>query len=171
MKGAFMLRIWIAAALSCASFMACAAAVQGVSKPADAVAKAADTLRMAPAANRSPEIALPGLATQKRLEALEPNQIGVSRRDDVDSLPRITESNLQWKAAGGGYAAHLSIVAPDASGLRVGLRFTALARDLEIRVAEMAADGSPRVVATTTGARILKLAQGVFPIVHWTATT
>jgi lysyl endopeptidase len=166
-----MLRIWIAATLSCASFMACGAAVEGVLKPADAVAKAADTLRMAPAANRSPEIALPGLATQKRLETLEPNQIGVSRKDDVDSLPRITESNLEWKAAGGGYAAHLSIVAPDASGLRVGLRFTALARDLEIRVAEMAADGTPRVVATTTGDRLIKLARGVFPIVHWTATT
>jgi hypothetical protein len=165
-----MLRIWIAAVLSCASFVACAAAVEGVAKPAGPAARTADALRMAPSASDL-GIALPPLAAQKRLEALAPNQIGVSRKDDVDALPRITESNLQWHPAGGGYAAHLSIVASDASGMRVGLRFTALTRDLELRVAEMASDGTPRVVATTTGAALTKLAHGVFPIVHWTAST
>jgi hypothetical protein len=166
-----MLRTWIAAALACASFMACAAGVEGVSKPPDAVAKATEVLRLPVSASHSLPIALPALSSQKRLEAREPNQIGVSRKEDLDSLPRVTESSLDWQAADGGYAAHLSVVAPDASGLRVGLRFTAISRDLELRVAELAADGTPRVVATTTGANLIKLARGVFPIVHWTATT
>ena len=166
-----MLRTWIAAALACASFMVCAAGVEGVSKPPDAAAKATDVLRLPLSSSRPSSIALPVLASAKRLEALEPNQIGVSRKDDLDSLPRISESNLDWQAADGGYAAHLSVVAPDASGLRVGLRFTAISPELELRVAEMAADGTARVVATTTGAHLIKLARGVFPIVHWTAST
>jgi lysyl endopeptidase len=166
-----MLRTCIAAILACASFIACAAGVEGVSKPADAVAKAPQALRMAPSTGGFAQIALPARAAQKRLEPLEPNQIGVSRQDDLASLPPVTEATLRWQPADGGYAAHLSIAAPDASGLRVGLRFTALARDIEFRVAEMAADGSPRVVATTVGEHLVKLARGVFPIVHWTAST
>ena len=108
---------------------------------------------------------------QKRLEALAPNQIGVSRKEDVDSQPRITESSLQWQPAEGGFAAHVRIASPGAAGLRVVLRFDALPRDLEIRVAEIAFDGTPRVVALTTGADMIKLARGVFPIAHWTAST
>src|SRR5260221_11308917 len=105
-----MLRTWVAAILACASFMACAAAVEGVSKPADTAAKASQALRMAPSAGgSSAQVALPALAAQKRLEALEPNQIGVSRKDDVASLPRITEASLRWQPADGGYAGHLSI--------------------------------------------------------------
>src|SRR5258708_23300744 len=100
-----MVRSWIAAIVACASFMACAAAVEGVSKPADAVAKAPQALRMTPPAGPTAGIALPALATQKRLEALEPNQIGVSRKDDVAALPRVAESSLRWQRAGGGYAA------------------------------------------------------------------
>jgi len=53
----------------------------------------------------------------------------------------------------------------------VGLAFEALPRDLEIRVAQLAADGSLEVVALTTGAKLIKLARGVMPIEHWTAST
>ncbi|HEY4997577.1 MAG TPA: serine protease, partial [Usitatibacter sp.] len=65
----------------------------------------------------------------------------------------------------------LRVLAPDAVGLRVGLRFTALPRELELRVAQPAPDGAMQVVALTTGAQLLKLARGIFPIMHWTAST
>lgn len=168
-----MSRIWIAAALACASFIACADGVQGVTKPGDrAEAVVIGALRLPLSAATLSRITLPAYASSRKSgEALAPNQIGVSRKEDVDAQPRITESNLRWQPAEGGFAAHVRIVSPDAAGLRVGLRFTALPRELELRVAEIAFDGTPRVVALTTGADIIKLARGVFPVTHWTAST
>ncbi|MGZ5065087.1 MAG: hypothetical protein ACXWG1_06030 [Usitatibacter sp.] len=168
-----MKRIWIAAALACASLAAGAASVEGVMKPGARIDVALGGLRLDASAAVASRLALPGYAasSRKSTEALAPNQIGVSRKADVDAQPRIDESGLRWQAAGVGYAAHLRIVSPDAAGLRVGLRFTALPRELEVRVAEIAPDGTARVVALTTGADMLKLARGVFPIDHWTAST
>ena len=166
---------WLAALMASASLFAVAdGAVPGIEKPADSVAKSVEPLRLKASGVVATRLDLPAMggSRTKSLEgSLAPNQIGVSRREDVEAAPRIDASSLKWQAAAGGFAAHVRIASPGAAGLRVGLRFDALPRDLEIRVAEVAADGSPSVVAVTTGAGIIKLARGVMPIEHWTAST
>jgi lysyl endopeptidase len=165
----------LAALLACASFAAAAAGgVEGFRKPADANVKAVETLRLDASASGAARLALPaiGAAARKSMEGtLAPNQIGVSRRNDVEAQSRIDEASLNWQSAANGFAAQLRITSPEAASLRTGLRFDALPRDLELRVAELAADGTPHVVAFTTGADVIKLARGVMPIEHWTAST
>jgi hypothetical protein len=164
---------WIAVALACASLAASAAGVEGVLKPGDGAARAPIALKLA-VSEAATRLALPAIAesSRKSLEdGLAPNQIGVSRKDDVDRQARITQSSLQWRPAAGGFAAHLRIAAPGAAGLRVGLRFDAVPRELELRVAEAAADGTFQAVASTAGADLIKRARGVYPIEHWTAST
>ncbi len=165
----------VAVLLASASLLAAAdGGVRGIQKPADQGTKAAESLRLRASAIDAARLELPAMsaASRKSLEgALAPNQIGISRRVDVESQPRIGSASLRWQPAGAGYAAHLRIASPGAAGLRAGLRFEALPRDLEIRVAQLEADGSVQVVAMTTGAGILKLARGVLPIEHWSAST
>jgi hypothetical protein len=170
-----MTRYWLAAVLACAWTSAFAAAgVEGVLKPGEPVVKALEPLRLGVSERSTARLALPaiGASARKGLESrLAPNQIGVSRRDDVDAQPAVSQASLRWQASGSGFAAHIRIASPGAAGLRAGLRFEALPRDLELRVAEAAADGSLRVVAMTSGAELLKLARGAYPVEHWTAST
>ena len=149
-------------------------AVQGIQKPASPGAQAAEPLRLKAEGIGAARLDLPAVdaAMRKSLEStLAPNQIGISRRDAVDAQPRFDAQSLRWEAASGGYAAQLRIVSPGAAGLRVGLVFDALPRDLEMRVAEIAPDASLRMVALTTGANLIKLARGAMPIEHWSAST
>ena len=167
---------WVAALLASASLALTAAAdsgVQGIQKPADAGAKSVGPLLLRADAIAAARLDLPAMggARAKSLEGLAPNQIGVSRRDDVEAQPRIDASSLAWQAAGGGFAAQLRVASPGAAALRAGLRFEALPRDLEIRVAQVGAGGALEVVALARGADIIKLARGAFPVEHWTATT
>ena len=166
---------WLAALLASASLAAGAdGAVQGIQKPADQRTQAAESPRLRAAAIEAARLDLPALggANAKSLEGtLAPNQIGVSRRADVEAASRIDAASLKWQAAADGFAAQLRIASPGAAGLRAGLRFDALPRDLEMRVAQVAPDGSLEVVALTTGADLIKLARGAMPIEHWSATT
>ncbi len=165
---------WLAALLASVSLLAGAEGVQGIQKPAMPGEKAAGSQRLrAPAIEAVRlELAAISAARMKSLQgALAPNQIGVSRADDVQAAPRVDAASLRWQPAAPGFAVQLRIVSPAAAGLRVGLRFDALPRDLEIRVAQVAADGSLEAVALTTGAALVKLARGAMPIEHWTATT
>src|SRR5690349_20280540 len=152
-----MPRALIAAVLACAALAANASQALRLEEP-----RASPTLRLEPLA----------IETAKRLrEAFAPNQVGVSRRADVEAQPRLGSSCLQWQRAGGGFAARLSIVSAGAAGLRAGLRFAAMPDRLEIRVAERDAQGTLSAVDVATGAQIRKLARGRFPLDHWTAST
>ena len=170
-----MKRFLLAGLLACAA-LACGAAERAPSatRPATfADAKATETFRMQPRAGASAGFALPALSEAKKAgdSTMAPNQIGVSRQADVGALPRVDQSSLRWEPAAGGFAAHIAVNSPGAVGLRAALRFEAIVPELEIRVAQRAADGSTEVVAKTTGAEINKLARGVLPLTHWTAST
>lgn len=158
-----------ALAALCAALAAQAAGVPGIRKPLDATPKAAERLVL-PEVSSPVELFLPAISAEKRraLESgMKPNQIGVSRRGDVEAGGRIDAASLRWVAAAGGYAAHIRVTSPGAEALRVGLRFTALPADLEVRAA---APGG-RDVSRTTTALLHKLTNGAFPNEYWTAST
>ena len=93
---------WLAALMASASLFALAdGGVQGIEKPADPAAKS-EPLRLKASAVDAIRLDLPAMggARTKSLEGtLAPNQIGVSRREDVEAAPRIEASSLEWRVA------------------------------------------------------------------------
>ncbi len=147
-----------------------AGGVSGVLKPYDASPKVVERLLLAePRAAAELALAPLGAEAKRALEGkMRPNQIGISRRGEVESARRIDAQRLEWVAVQGGFAAQIRVTAPGAEALRVGLRFTALPADLEIR----AASGlSGRDVSRTSASHLIKLSNGAWPIEHWTAST
>ena len=157
------MRRWAAAALACAG-LACQASLAANASLAPRLESPRDAavLRLAPIAAEE---------AKRMREAFAPNQIGISRRADVQAGPRLGSAQLRWQPAQDGVAAQMSIASAGASALRVGLVFAALPDALEIRVGEREASGAVSVVDLATGAQIRKLARGRFPIRHWTTAT
>ncbi|MGZ5101721.1 MAG: trypsin-like serine peptidase [Usitatibacter sp.] len=148
--------------------------VEGATKPRNPAAKAAQRLPLEDQPVAASTLELPALSAAARLEieaGLEPNQIGISRMAQVDALPAIDQDRMKWIGTSRGFVTRMRVTAPGAAGLRVGLRFDAMPADLEIRVAQPLPDGSLEVVDTATSAGIAKLARGIWPMEHWTAST
>lgn len=166
---------WLAAFLIGASF-ACHAAdrVEGATKPQKATAKAAQRQQLEDQQGVASELELPALSSASRLKIegdLKPNQIGISRKAQVGALLAIDQDSVRWEGTSRGFITRMRVTSPGAAGLRVGLRFDAMPADLEIRVAQRLPDGSLDVVDTATSAGIAKLARGIWPMEHWTAST
>lgn len=156
--------------LGAACTLAQAASMHGAFKPLDATPKVAERLVSPVVSSGVTDLALPPLGDERKrgLEAtMKPNQIGVSRRGDVESAARVDAASLRWTAVPGGFVAQVRVSAPGAEALRVGLRFTAMPDDLEIRAAAPAGGE----VTKTTARLLYKLTNGAWPVDHWTAST
>ncbi len=117
------------------------------------------------------EISLPPLQAPVKREDLAPNQIGVSRRADLEALPRVSEASLQWEASPAGFVARIRTLSPLAQATRAAMRFTAMPAELEIVTAQPMPDGTLQPVAATNSREIARLARGIWPMEYWTATT
>lgn len=162
------LRSLTLAVLCFASLLVQGAGVPGVTKPLDTGApKRIEQLQLG--AGPEATLALPPLdaAAKSAIADLPMHQVGISRRSEVEAQPSIDASSLTWVAAAGGYASRIRVVSPGAVQLRVGLVFTAMPADLQIRAASAAGGEVTRIGA----ADLFKLTGGTWPIEHWTNTS
>lgn len=147
----------------------------GAENPAgNAKANLSERLRLRAPAAAQAVLALPAFAEQSKRQAessLEPNQVGVSRRAEIDVVRVLDHGRLQWEPVDGGFAAQLRVTSEGAAALRVGVRFTSMPRELEIRVARELPDGTIEGVYATTGSELAKLHAGFVPIDLWTPST
>ncbi|APV50886.1 hypothetical protein BWI17_15030 [Betaproteobacteria bacterium GR16-43] len=144
--------------------------VGGAIKPFESAPKRVESLTLT-APNAPAELVLPPLGAEAKAKldgVLPAEQIGLSRRGDVDAAPVVDAARLTWVRSGNGYASQVRVVSPGAVELRVGLRFTAMPGDLEIRAASSFND---RDVTRATASDLFKVTRGIWPIEHWTATT
>jgi len=155
-------------ALLAASLLVQGAGVPGVTKPFEAGSpKRFEQLQLG--AGPEAVLALPPLGAEAKsaIADLPFHQVGVSRRFEVESQPSIDASSLTWVAAAGGYASRIRVVSPGALQLRVGLLFSAMPADLQVRAASAAGGEVTRVSASD----LFKLTGGTWPIEHWTNTS
>ncbi len=167
----------ISAAIALAFAVAAPAAAQVMRAPSEAMRSdtpvaAPVTWRATSAASAVPQVRLLPMAPE-RIQAVQRHnartqqrrlQVGIERHlssESAEALPA-----LDWQPTAGGSVAALDVVAPGASGLRVGLRADRLPAGVELRVAGAAFSDDVYLVAAAEAGQQVD-GDGLY----WTAAT